>query len=183
MSKKDKKKPEAVTEEEITAAAENSEEKEKELTPEEKLQQEIDELRHEVDVTKNAYYKAYADMDNLKKRLLNEADQANKYRIQTFALSILPAIDSLERALDGKNIEDPFVKGVKLTYDQILNALHNEGVSEVDCLNKPFDANFCNALLSEKVEGLEPGIVVEVLQKGYILKDRLLRAAIVKVSE
>lgn len=182
MSKKDKKKPEAVTEEEITAAEETSE-REKEITPEEKLQQEIDELRHEIDVTKNAYYKAYADMDNLKKRLLNEADQANKYRIQTFALSILPAIDSLERALNGKSTDDPFVKGVKLTYDQILNALHNEGVSEIDCLNKPFDANYCNALLTEKVEGVEPNVVVEVLQKGYILKDRLLRAALVKVSE
>ena len=50
-------------------------------------------------------------------------------------------------------------------------------------VNKPFDANYCNALLTEKVEGVEPNTVVEVLQKGYILKDRLLRAALVKVSE
>ena len=147
------------------------------------LQKEIEELKHEVEVTKNAYYKAYADMDNLKKRLLNEADQVNKYRIQTFALSILPPIDYLERALANKSTDDPFVKGVKLTYDQILNALHSEGVTEIECLNKPFDANYCNALLTEKVEGVEPNTVVEVLQKGYILKDRLLRAALVKVSE
>ena len=180
MSKKEKKKPEEAKDE---ALQEPVEETVEELSPEEKLQKEIDELKHEVEVTKNAYYKAYADMDNLKKRLLNEADQANKYRIQTFALSILPAIDSLERALNGKSTDDPFVKGVKLTYDQILNALHNEGVTEIECLNKPFDANFCNALLTEKVEGVEPNTVVEVLQKGYVLKDRLLRAALVKVSE
>ena len=180
MSKKEKKKAEEVKGE---ALQEPVEETAEELSPEEKLQKEIDELKHEVEVTKNAYYKAYADMDNLKKRLLNEADQANKYRIQTFALSILPAIDSLERALSGKSTDDPFVKGVKLTYDQILNALHNEGVTEIECLNKPFDANFCNALLTEKVEGVEPNTVVEVLQKGYVLKDRLLRAALVKVSE
>ena len=95
MSKKDKKKPEEVKEEIVR---EPEQEAVEEISPEEKLQKEIEELKHEVEVTKNAYYKAYADMDNLKKRLLNEADQANKYRIQTFALSILPAIDSLERA-------------------------------------------------------------------------------------
>ena len=60
---------------------------------------------------------------------------------------------------------------------------NNEGVTEIDCSNKPFDANFCNALLTEKVEDVEPNTVIEVLQKGYILKDRLLRAALVKVSE
>ena len=180
MSKKDKKKPEEVKEEIVREPEQKAVE---EISPEEKLQKEIEELKHEVEVTKNAYYKAYADMDNLKKRLLNEADQANKYRIQTFALSILPAIDSLERALANKSTDDPFVKGVKLTYDQILNALHKEGVTEIECLNKPFNANYCNALLTEKVEGVEPNTVVEVLQKGYILKDRLLRAALVKVSE
>ena len=181
MSKKEKKKQEPVTEE--TVAEEPVKVEQPEKSAEELLQEEIDKLKHEVEVTKNAYYKAYADMDNLKKRLLNEADQANTYRIQTFTLSILPAIDSLERALSGKSTDDPFVKGVKLTYDQILNALHNEGVTEIDCLNKPFDANFCNALLTEKAEGVEPNTVIEVLQKGYILKDRLLRAALVKVSE
>ena len=181
MSKKEKKKQEAVPEETVTEEPAVIEEQEKSV--EDQLREEIENLKHEVDVTKNAYYKAYADMDNLKKRLLNEADQANKYRIQTFALSILPAIDSLERALNGKSTDDPFIKGVKLTYDQIMNALHKEGVTEIDCLNKPFDANFCNALLTEKVEDVEPNTVIEVLQKGYILKDRLLRAALVKVSE
>jgi len=181
MSKKEKKKEKETTTE--TEVIEKPEEEKTELSETELLKKENEELKHEVEVTKNAYYKAYADMDNLKKRLLNEADQANKYRIQSFALSILPAIDSLERALNGKDLNDPFVKGVKLTYDQILNALHKEGVSEIDCLNKPFDANFCNALLTEKVEGTEANMVIEVLQKGYILKDRLLRAALVKVSE
>ena len=82
MSKKEKKKQEPVTEE--TAAEEPVKVEEPEKSAEELLQEEIDKLKHEVEVTKNAYYKAYADMDNLKKRLLNEADQANKYRIQTW---------------------------------------------------------------------------------------------------
>ena len=154
-----------------------------EPTETEVLIAEVEKLKEDLAKAKNDYYRAYADADNLKKRLLNEAEQANKYRIQSFALSILPSIDSLERALDGKDLNDPFVKGVKLTYDQLIHALTQEGVTEIDCLDKPFDANQANALLTEKVEGKEPNTVIEVLQKGYMLKDRLLRAALVKVSE
>ena len=157
--------------------------KEKKLNEVEKLQKEVEELTKEVAAAKNAYFKAYADADNLKKRLQAQADEANKYRIQSFALAILPALDSLELALNGKDPEDSFVKGVRLTYDQILHALNNEGVEKVDCLNKTFDANVAHAIMTEKVEGVEPDTVIEVLQTGYVLKDRLLRAALVKVSE
>jgi molecular chaperone GrpE len=161
-----------------------AEEETKEEVPQtDALLQDIENLKAELAKTKNDYFKAYADTDNLRKRLLNEAEQNKKYHIQSFALSILPSIDSLERALDGKDLNDPFVKGVKLTYDQIIHALSLEGVSEIDCLNKPFDANYCQALMTEQVEGVEANTVVEVLQKGYMLKDRLLRAALVKVSE
>ena len=161
-----------------------AEEEVKEEVPEkDALLQDIENLKAELAKTKNDYFKAYADTDNLRKRLLNEAEQNKKYHIQSFALSILPSIDSLERALDGKDLNDPFVKGVKLTYDQIIHALSLEGVTEIDCLNKPFDANYCQALMTEQVEGVEANTVVEVLQKGYMLKDRLLRAALVKVSE
>ncbi|MBR2599525.1 MAG: nucleotide exchange factor GrpE [Erysipelotrichaceae bacterium] len=161
-----------------------AEEEAKEEVPEtDALLQDIENLKAELAKTKNDYFKAYADTDNLRKRLLNEAEQNKKYHIQSFALSILLSIDSLERALDGKDLNDPFVKGVKLTYDQIIHALSLEGVSEIDCLNKPFDANYCQALMTEQVEGVEANTVVEVLQKGYMLKDRLLRAALVKVSE
>ena len=148
-----------------------------------KLKAQIEEMKKELEASKNSYYRAYADAENLKKRYQNEAETASKYRIQSFAQSILPSIDALERALDGKDLSDPFVKGVKLTYDQIINALSHEGVSPVECEGKPFDARYCHAIMTEKVEGVEAGMVIEVLQKGYMLKDRLLRAALVKVSE
>ena len=61
--------------------------------------------------------------------------------------------------------------------------LEQEGVTVIECLDKPFDANYHHALLTEKVEGKEAGIVVEVLQKGYIYKDKVIRPAMVKVSE
>ena len=70
-----------------------------------------------------------------------------------------------------------------MTYNQLIAALKNEGVEVIDCKDKPFDPNFHQAIMQEKKDGVESGIVIEVLQKGYVLKDRILRPAMVKVSE
>ena len=70
-----------------------------------------------------------------------------------------------------------------MIHNQLVAILEKEGVKEIEALNKPFDHNYHQALMQEPVEGVESGIVVEVLQKGYMLKDRVLRAALVKVSE
>lgn len=152
----------------------------------EELEDEIIKLKEEVAASKNAYFKAYADAENLKKRLQSEADNVRKYRIQGFASEILPVIDNLERALDVK-VDDPniknYAKGFEMIYQQLIHILDMEGVKEIEAKDKPFDPNFHQALMQEVVEGVDAGMVVEVLQKGYILKDRVLRAALVKVSE
>ena len=151
---------------------------------EDKLQGEIDDLKAEVDRLKNAYAKAYADTENVKRRLQTEADTNKKYRIQSFAKEILPAIDNLERALAASDeSESQLKKGVEMIYNQLIKSLKDEGVEEIDCLNKKFDPNFEQSIMVEKKEGVEPGVVIEVLQKGYMLKDRVLRAAMVKISE
>lgn len=151
----------------------------------EKLLSEIQTLQEEKIKMHDDYLLALADLENTKKRLTNEADNTRKYRIQSFAIEILPVIDNLERALSQEVSEDQvqFKKGVEMIKDQLVNALKNEGVEEIDCLNKPFDANFHQAIMTEKKDGVEPGVVIEVLQKGYVLKDRILRASMVKVSE
>ncbi len=163
--------------------------KEKKLFKKDKvaeLEKKISELEEEVAKQKNAYFKAYADTENLRKRLQSEAETTRKYRIQSFALEVLPVLDSMERALavqsDDENIKN-YVKGFEMIHDQLVAALEKEGVKEIDALNQPFDHNVHQALMQEPVEGVESGIVVEVLQKGYMLKDRVLRAALVKVSE
>lgn len=147
------------------------------------LNDEIAELKAENEKLKNDYYKAFADAENYKKRAQRDIDNTLKYRIQSFATSILPAIDNLERALANADDSDPMKQGVAMIYNQIINALKEEGVEEIDALNKVFDANYHQAIMSEKVDGTLPNIVVEVLQKGYILKDRILRPSYVKVSE
>jgi molecular chaperone GrpE len=144
----------------------------------------IAELEGEVVKLKNDFYKAYADAENMKKRLQNDFDTRMKYRIQSFALDILPVIDNLERALSSDaNEGESLRKGIEMTYAQLIEALRKEGVEVIDALGQPFDHNLHHALLLEAKEGVEKNIVIEVLQKGYKLKDRILRASLVKVSE
>lgn len=152
----------------------------------EELEAQVAKLQEELAASKNEYFKAYADAENLKKRLQAEADNVRKYRIQSFASEVLPVIDNLERALDVKindeNVKN-YVKGFEMIYQQLIHILSNEGVKEIEAKDKPFDSNYHQALMQEHVEGVEPGMVIEVLQKGYMLKDRVLRATLVKVSE
>lgn len=177
---KDIPKDDVVSEKE--AATENEQE---EIIEDINQESEVELLNKQIEQLKNDYARAYADTENLKKRLNAEAEQVRKYRIQSFAKEILPVIDNLERALATKveESDEGFKKGVQMIYDQLLVALKNEGVEEIDCLGKAFDSNLQQALMQEKKEDVEPGIVIEVLQKGYLLKDRILRPAMVKVSE
>lgn len=180
MSKKNKK--EELEKEEIKEEVKDIEE---EIVEDILEEDEVEKLNKEIEKLKNDYARAYADTENLKKRLMAEAEQTRKYRIQSFAKEIVPVIDNLERALQSEvhESDEGFKKGIEMTYDQLLAALKNEGVEVIDCLNKPFDPNLEQAIMTEKVEGIESGIVIEVLQKGYVLKDRILRPAMVKVSE
>lgn len=150
------------------------------------LNKEIEELNKQLAASKTDLLRAYADTDNTRKRLQKEADTAKKYRFQSAALELLPILDNMDLALAKvpENEEAAsFVKGFEMIRTQLVNALVNEGVQEIDALDKPFDANLMQALMTEKKDGVEPGIVIDVLQKGYKLKDRLLRPALVKVSE
>lgn len=170
---------------------ENSEEVKKEAVSKEKkskkkinvLEERIEELEAELKVAKNDYLKAYADVENTRRRLKNEYDQMVKYRIQSFASEILPVLDNFERAMSGIKEEDQVYQGVMMIYNQLLDTLKKEGVTIIEALDKPFDPDYHQAMLVEKVEGIDPGIVIEELQKGYMLKDRVLRATLVKVSE
>lgn len=156
----------------------------KEEDPLQILEEENTQLKEEVKKLQNEYYKAYADAENIRKRQQRDYELSMKYRIQSFAESILPAIDNLERALsDDSDDAKAYREGVEMIYEQILNALKQEGVTPIDALNKPFDPNIHQALSTEEVEGVEPNIIVEEYQKGYMIKDRVLRASLVKVSE
>ena len=148
-----------------------------------KLQKENEILNEELSSAKNDYLKAYADAENTKKRLRQDFEMHNKYRLQNFALELLPALDNLERAMASTPEEDTIYLGVKMIYDQIINSLKTEGVEEILAEGEKFDPNFHHAIAVEAKEGVASGEVIEILQKGYKIKDRVLRATLVKVSE
>ena len=149
----------------------------------EKLKTENEELKGKIDILRNEYARAYADTENIRKRLYKENEMNNKYRAQSFALEVLPVLDNCERALAVETQDENYRKGFEMVYRSLVNALKKEGVEELEALNQPFDPNWHQAMMAEPVEGVEPGTVVQVLQKGYKIKDRLLRAAMVKISE
>lgn len=181
MSKKDKQEQE-IKETDEGKVEESTLEESKEPTQDEIIQ----DLLVQLDKAKNDVARAYADTENMKKRLQKEADTAKKYRFQQAGLEILPVLDSMELALKVESEDEAllnYVKGFEMIHKQLVTVLENEGVKPIEALDQPFDHNTMQALMQEAKEGVESGIVIEVLQKGYMLKDRILRPALVKVSE
>ena len=129
-----------------------------------------------------------ADMINYRKRKEEETSRMLKYANEDLAKDLLPIVDNFERAinLDDDNLDDElskFLEGFKMIYCHLVDTLNKYEIKAIDGNKKPFDPNYHQGVLTEKVEGVEPGMVVEVMQKGYLLKDKVIRSAMVKVSE
>ncbi|MFV0395955.1 MAG: nucleotide exchange factor GrpE [Coprobacillaceae bacterium] len=167
---------------------EESEEVETEITEEDgelTLEQQVKQLE-EVNTWKTDYYKVFADMENLKRRMQNEHSNALKFMMQSFIEEMLPVIDNFERSLA---IVDPsdeiknFLKGYEMIYQQLLSVLEKQGVEVIETKDQEFDPNFHQAVMTVKDDNYKSNMIVEELQKGYKLKNRVIRASLVKVSE
>ena len=130
--------------------------------------------------------RSQADMINYRKRKDEEVMKMLKYANEDLVMELIPSVDSFERAINVKTEDASIIKyleGFKMIYANIINILNKYGVKAIDGANKPFDPTYHQAVLTEHVDGVEPGIVLEVMQKGYLLKDKVIRPAMVKVSE
>jgi molecular chaperone GrpE len=148
----------------------------------------IKSLSESVQDLQNKLLYQQAEFANFKKRREEETRNMLKYQNYDMAKEIITIVDSLERALmvPADKLTDEvkkYLEGFRIMYTNLVSILNKFEIHEIDCLNKEFDANTSQALMTEHVPGVAPGIVVQVLQKGYILKDKLLRPALVKVSE
>ena len=129
-----------------------------------------------------------AEFENYKKRMQREMNDFRKFATESFIKDILPIVDNLERALEIPygNSEKAFQsmrEGVQMTLKGLLTSLEKFGVVPVDSLDKPFDPNFHQAVMQEESEGHSENTVSKELQRGYMIKDRLLRPAMVVVSK
>jgi len=159
---------------------------------EKKIVHDLEERMKKLEVSlKEAEEKAMrekAEAINYRKRKDDEVARMMKYASEDLIKEILPIVDSFERAIDmdDDNLEDEvskFLAGFKMIYCNFVNILEKYEVKEIEAMGKEFDANFHQAVLTEPRDGVEPGIVIEVLQKGYMYKDKVLRPSMVKVSE
>ncbi|WP_414053571.1 nucleotide exchange factor GrpE [Macrococcus equi] len=147
---------------------------------------ELTELKNAKEAAEEKYLRLYAEFENYKKRTRAELDTERAYRAQSVLRDILPAIDNIERALAQKGESDEFKslhKGVEMVYESLLNSLKENGLEVIEAQDKPFDPNLHQAVMQESDDTKESGIVLEELQKGYKLKERVLRASMVKVNE
>lgn len=129
-----------------------------------------------------------AEMQNMKRRYEAEISRSYKYDGEEFIKKILPIVDNFERAikLDDSNLSDDlskFLSGFKMIYGNLKDILKSYEVTEIECIKKAFDPNTMEAVLTEHDDTLEPGIVIDCMQKGYMYKDKVIRVAMVKVNE
>lgn len=132
------------------------------------------------------YLRSQAEIDNLRKRNKREKEEWVKYSNETLIKNILPSLDNLEKALEhAENEQAPQAlrEGVDLTLKGLKDALSKSGLLEIRALGEPFDPCFHEAVSQIEDDHVKPGTVVEELQKGYLLNDRLIRPAVVVVSK
>ncbi|MEC2304212.1 MULTISPECIES: nucleotide exchange factor GrpE [Heyndrickxia] len=151
-----------------------------------KAKEEIEKLRNELDQAENRYLRLRADFDNYRRRVTLDREAAEKYRAQDLIVNLLPALDNFERALSMAEKNEhtaQLLDGMEMVYRSILEALKKEGAEPIEALGKEFDPHYHQAIMQGQEEGTASNVVIEEFQKGYILKDRVIRPSMVKVNE
>lgn len=151
--------------------------------------EEVDELtllKQQLEEEQDRTVRLRADFENYKRRVQKDKEADYKYRAQSLLNDLLPVLDNLERALAVEATSEEAIsltKGVDMVYRSLVAAVEKEGLESVESEGKPFDPNLHHAVMQEKDDTQDSGIVLQELQKGYKLKDRILRPAMVKVNE
>jgi molecular chaperone GrpE len=140
-------------------------------------------VREELAQMRDRHLRTLAEFDNFRKRTEREKAEYFKYALSEFVRDLLPVLDNFERAIDHAPSSAPeeYHQGIVLIYRQLLETLSRRGVTEVPA-SGAFDPNLHEAVAREETEEVPPNTILEVLQKGYYLHDRLLRPAFVKVA-
>lgn len=175
---------EAQTEEAV--APENSEETVEEKSEAALLQEKVDELQAKLTETEGRMLRLQADFENYKRRVQLEKQAAEKYRSQSLVSDILPALDNFERAMQVEANDEQMkslLQGMEMVYRQLQEALTKEGVEAIEAVGNQFDPHEHQAVMQVEDSEFESNAVVEEFQKGYKLKDRVIRPSMVKVNQ
>jgi molecular chaperone GrpE len=178
-----------INEETVNAAVEEvqednvSEESVEETLTEDQLR--IQELESKLEEMNQKNLRLQADYDNFRRRTREEQAASLKYKSQSLLEQLLPALDNFERALKTEATNEQaktLIQGMEMVYRQLADALKQEGLTEVPTVGEKFDPNMHQAVMQVEDSEYESNTVIEELQKGYMLKDRVIRPAMVKVN-
>ena len=153
----------------------------------EQLQRELEESKNKADENWNEYLRACAELENTKRRMQRDIENAHKFSVEKFILELLPVKDSLEMGLDASKDQngsiEKLMEGTELTLKMFNDAVAKFGVEVVDPLDQPFNPEFHQAMSMQESHLKPPNTVLAVMQKGYTLNGRLIRPAMVVVSK
>ena len=158
----------------------------KEHKKEHKKDKKYEELQNEVNSLKDKNMRIAAEMVNTLRRKDEETNRLLKYSNESLITELLPVIDNFERALNvdaTSNDIESYQKGMTMIYNSLKNILEKFEVKEIEAIDKEFDPSYHQAVMQEEKEETKENIVIEVLQKGYTYKDKVIRPAMVKVSK
>lgn len=164
------------------AAAENAQEAGADAAAEDPR---LAELAKQAEENQQRYLRAQADFDNFRRRTMKEKEELAQYASMKLVGQLVPIIDNFERAIAAASSGsdyDSLAKGVDMILRQLSQTLEAEGLKAIEAVGQPFNPEFHQAIMQVESEEHEEGIVVEEVQKGYMLKDKVLRPAMVKVS-
>lgn len=146
----------------------------------------LDEKDRQLAALNDRYVRSHAEFDNYKKRVTRDQGELLRFALEPLLRELLPVLDNLERALalaPSTSSSDKWTEGVRLTHKQFLDVLGKFGVTRIAALGKPFDPAVHQAVAQRVAPGAEPDTVVDELQPGYTLHERVLRPAMVVVAQ
>ncbi|MCB9978385.1 MAG: nucleotide exchange factor GrpE [Rhodospirillales bacterium] len=141
-------------------------------------------LQAEMTQLRDQLLRALADLENTRKRAVREREDAGKYAAGAFARDMLSVADNLRRAIDSASPDakdSALVQGVEATEREMLKAFEKNGIRRIEPLGAPFDPNFHEVMFESPMPGKADGTIIQILEAGYVLNDRLLRPARVSV--
>ena len=177
---------EAVQNETVEEQNENVESQEAEKSAEETSEDKIQKLEAELQEWKNSYTRKLAEFQNFTKRKENEVAEMRKYASEGIIVKLLDNIDNLERAVDASKESqnfDSLIEGVNMILNNLKHLLAEEGVEEIEAAGKEYDPYEHKAMITENKEELDDNVVVQVFQKGYKMKGKVVRPAMVTVNK
>ncbi len=146
----------------------------------------LKELESKIENLRDQLLRKAAEFENYKRRTENEVSTVYKFANEGLITELLPVLEDFNRMmklLDEKHDMETFKKGIDIVYDKFRKILEKQGLKEIDSVGKPFDVNLHDALMQEENNKLEPDTITNEIEKGYYLKDKVIKHAKVVVSK